>query len=200
MINNWFIEYFYGKFTDFLLVIILILIIFSLFFIKSYKNINSIIVIKNNFFILYATAIIVFLIWFINFPTLRYAGYVITYLIFILPFCFICNKKLDLSKEENLRKIFIILIISYSIFIVKNVTRIYDEMSLEANAHHNFLNFPFFWIKEQNFKKIEVDGYSLNLTSGACWSIEPTCIRSTSNLRIKVKNNYVFYLNKNEAK
>ena len=34
-INNWFLEYFIGKFTDFLLVIVTILIIFSLFFIKT---------------------------------------------------------------------------------------------------------------------------------------------------------------------
>ena len=50
-----------------------------------------------------------------------------------------------------------------------------------------FSNFPFYWVKEQNFKKIEIDGYSLNSTTGACWNIEPTCVRDTSNLKIKVK-------------
>ncbi len=193
-INNWFLEYFYGKFTDFLLVILAILIIFILFFIKILNNISLTSITKNNFLILYLTTIIIFLIWFMNFPTLRYAGYIVTYLIFILPFCFILDKRIDFSKKENLKRIFIILIISYSIFLVKNVTRIHSKMNLEANSHHNFLNFPFYWVKEQNFKKIEIDGYSLNSTTGACWNIEPTCVRDTSNLKIKVKYNYVFYL------
>ena len=58
-----------------------------------------------------------------NFPTLRYAGYIVTYLIFILPFSFIINKKLNVSKKENLNTLFIILIISYSIFLLKNISK-----------------------------------------------------------------------------
>ena len=133
-----------------------------------------------------------------NFPTLRYAGYIVTYLIFILPFSFIINKKLNVSKKENLNILFIILIISYSIFLLKNVQRVHSEMNLNANSDHNFLNFPFYWVKEQQSKKIEIDGYSLNLTNGACWNIEPTCIRDTHNLRIKIRNNYVFFVKENE--
>ena len=194
-IYNWFLEYFIGKFTDFLLVILIILIIFSLFFVKNFNKSHSTIILKNNFLILYATSIIIFLIWLMNFPTLRYAGYIVTYLIFILPFCFIIDKKVDFSKKENLKKIFIILIISYSIFLFKNISRIHSKINLEVNAHHNFLNFPFYWVKKQDSKKIEIDGYSLNLTNGSCWNVEPTCVRHTTNLRIKVKNNYVFYIN-----
>ena len=78
------------------------------------------------------------------------------------------------------------------------MSRIHSEINLNANSHHNFLNFPFYWVKEQKSKKIEIDGYSLNLTNGACWNIEPTCIRDKHNLRVKVRNNYVFFLKENE--
>ena len=197
-INNWIVDYFYGKFTDYLLVILLIIIIFSLFFYKNYENINFTNITRNKFLIIYITTIIIFLIWLMNFPTLRYAGYIVTYLIFILPFSFIINKKLNVSKKENLNTLFIILIISYSIFLLKNVQRVHSEINLNANSDHNFLNFPFYWVKEQQSKKIEIDGYGLNLTKGACWSIEPTCIRGTHNLRIKIRNNYVFFVKENE--
>ncbi len=199
-INNWFLEYFYGKFTDYLLVIFTIILIFSLFFYKNYKNINSKIIPRNYFLILYIITIIIFLIWLMNFPTLRYAGYIVTYLIFILPFCYIVDKKINFSKKENLRRILVILIISYSIFLLKNVSRIKSEINLSANSDHNFLNFPFYWVKEQQSKKIEINGYSLNLVEGACWNIKPTCIRDTHNLKLKVKNNYVFYIKENEKK
>ncbi len=197
-INNWILEYFYGKFTDYLLVILTILIIFSLFFRNKYNDTHSTIITRNNFLIFYITTIIVFLFWLMNFPTLRYAGYIVTYLIFILPFSFIIDKRLNISKKENLKRIFIILIISYSIFLLKNISRIHSEINLNANSHHNFLNFPFYWVKEGQSKKIEIDGYSLNLTKGACWNIEPTCIRGTHNLRVKVRKNYVFFLKENE--
>ena len=125
-IYNFFLEYFIGKFTDFLLVILIILIIFSLFFIKNFNKSHSTIILKNNFLILYTTSIIIFLIWLMNFPTLRYAGYIVTYLIFILPFCFIIDKKVDFSKKENLKKyllfnnfLFYIFAKKYPEFIVK---------------------------------------------------------------------------------
>tara|TARA_Y100000591_G_scaffold331670_1_gene366347 strand:+ start:2090 stop:3787 length:1698 start_codon:yes stop_codon:yes gene_type:complete len=197
-INNWIVDYFYGKFTDYLLVILFIIIIFSLSFYKNYENINFTNITRNKFLIIYITTIIIFLIWLMNFPTLRYAGYIVTYLIFILPFSFIINKKLNVSKKENLNILFIILIISYSIFLLKNVQRVHSEMNLNANSDHNFLNFPFYWVKEQQSKKIEIDGYGLNLTKGACWSTEPTCIRGMHNLKIKIRNNYVFFVKENE--
>ena len=194
-LSHWISNYFFTKVSDFIGVIFVSLLFYYILNINNIKKSkNSTKVDFNKFFKFYFIFIIIFFIWFLNFPTLRYAGYIVTYLIFILPFCFILDKRIDFSKKENLKRIFIILIISYSIFLVKNVTRIHSKMNLEANSHHNFLNFPFYWVKEQNFKKIEIDGYSLNSTTGACWNIEPTCVRDTSNLKIKVKYNYVFYL------
>lgn len=199
-IHNWFLKYFLGKFTDFLLVTSIILLVFYLFFIKNFKNTDLIIIKKNKFLVLYVTSIIIFLVWFMNFPTLRYAGYIITYLIFVLPFCFIIDKKLIFSRKENLNKILIILIISYSIFLFKNVSRIKSELNLDKNSDNNFLNFPFYWIKEKNYEKVVINGHSFNSTNGSCWSIKPTCIKNSSQLRVKVKNNYIFYLNENEKK
>ena len=109
--SHWLSEYFYGKFTDYILVIFTILLIFFVFFIKNNSKNNLHEISKKKFLLFYLTIIIIFFIWLINFPTLRYAGYLITYLLFILPFAFIVNKKIDLFTKQNLNKMFIILII-----------------------------------------------------------------------------------------
>ena len=86
------------------------------------------------------------------------------------------------------------IIISYSIFCIKNISRLNSEIKLKSNLDHNFVNFLYCWVKDQEYKIIEIDGYSLSLnkTNGAYLNIKPTCIRSISNLRVKLKNNYVF--------
>lgn len=198
--NHWLSEYFIGKFTDFLLVIFSILTIYYIFFIKNFSNNNLDNISKRNFVLFYITVLIIFLIWLMNFPTLRYAGYLVTYLIIVLPFVFYVNNKINLFRKENLNKIFIIIMIAYSIFLFKNVLRLKNEISLTNNLHHNFSNFPFYWVEKKDYQKVTINGYELNKTNGKCWDVKPTCIRTISNFNIKLKNNYVFYTKKNEEK
>ena len=116
------------------------------------------------------------MLWFFNFPTLRYSGYPVVYLIIILPFSLYVSNRIDLSNKTNLKKISIILLISYSIFMFKNISRISNEFKLPVTSHHNFKSFPFYWVKNQKFDKIRVDNHQLYLVKGKCWSVPSTCV------------------------
>ena len=66
---NWFNVYFYGKFTDYLLVILIIIFIFTIFNYKQiFKTKNFLSKNNNDYYVLYSLMIIIFLLWFINFP------------------------------------------------------------------------------------------------------------------------------------
>jgi len=85
-VGNWVKMHFFNKISDFILVLLtIILITFSTFF--SYgkiinKNTNKI---DYKFYIIYLVILFLFVIWFVNHPTIRYGGYVIISALFFLP-------------------------------------------------------------------------------------------------------------------
>ncbi len=194
---NWFNVYFYGKFTDYILVILIIISVFSIFYYKEIFQSKKVIL-KNstNYQILYLTMIVIFLLWFMNFPTLRYAGYLIVFMLIIFPYSILIQKKIDFSKKHISKKLSIIFLISFTIFISKNINRLNHELSEAENVDHNFKNFPFFWIPKKEFKKSQVDNHEIYLTKGKCWAIPSTCVRGLSGLKVYKKNNYIFYSTK----
>ena len=60
-------------------------------------------------------------------------------------------------------------------------------------------NFPFFWVNENDFKKIDLNGHELYLTNGSCWSIPSTCIRDQNSISIQ-KKKIIFFILENEEK
>ena len=194
---NWFNVYFYGKFTDYLLVILIIIFIFTIFNYKQiFKTKNFLSKNNNDYYVLYSLMIIIFLLWFINFPTLRYAGYLIVFLLIIFPYSIYLDKRINLSERNILKKLSVIFLISYTIFLFKNVSRINNELAISGDAHHNFKSFPFYWVKKNDFKEINLNEHKLYLTKDKCWATPTTCVRGLSNLRVIKKNNYIFYLTK----
>ena len=117
-------------------------------------------ILKKDFGIL-LTAFLIFLVWFTNFPTLRYAGYIIVFFLIIFPFCIFFRDKVDLKQKKNLKKLSIIFAISYLIFLSKNVSRINKELEVSYENHHNFKNFPFFWVKDNKYETINLNGHML---------------------------------------
>jgi len=194
---NWFSVYFIGKFSDYVLVLISLILIFSIFYIKDIffskiKNNND----NLNFNVFfYLLLLLIFLLWFYNFPTLRYSGYIIVFLLVILPYSIFISKRINFSKKNNIKKLSLIFLISYSIFFTKNIIRINSELNLSEINHHNFKNFPFFWIDKKEYNEILINNHKLNLTKGSCWAVPSTCIKETSNLKIIKKNDYIFYIN-----
>ena len=111
----------------------------------------------------------------------------------------IINKKINLKLKSNLKKVLILFVISYSIFLTKNVLRLNNELKiLNEDQHHNFLNFPYFWVENNKPQTIKVDNHTLYKVSNKCWGSKSTCIRHVDNLKIKKIHGYIFYIIKNE--
>lgn len=199
-LSNWISVYFIGKFTDFILVTLIIIISFSCFFSKEiFRTNENLKKLNTKYYLFYFTLILIFFIWFFNFPTLRYAGFIITFLILIFPFSIIINEKINLSLKNNLKKLLILFIFSYSIFLFKNITRLNNELKItEEHQHHNFENFPFFWVEKSLPEKILANNLTLQKVKGKCWATPSICVRHFDNLKIISKNGYIFYIEENE--
>ena len=124
---------------------------------------------------------------------MRYAGYVIVFLLFVLPFIYLIINKINLRDKKIIKKISILLTISFIIFFIKNSNRVFNELNVKADSHHNFENFPFYWVKKTHYKKVTHDDQILYQTSGKCWNTPSVCVRSLDNLKITKYKNYIFY-------
>ena len=196
-VPNWLKEYFIGKVSDYIFVSIVIMIFFTIFFkYELFFSKKQIFKKDKNYLLFYFSLIIIFVIWFLNFPALRYAGYAVVFLLLIFPFLQYLSSKVDASKDKNLKKLAVIFLISYSVFIYKNITRMHNELKLPETYHHNFENFPFFWVDKKNYEKIKLNDHQLYFTSGSCWSVPSTCVRDLDSIKVIKKNNYIFYIKK----
>ena len=88
-VPHWINVYFFTKISDYILVSLFIALIYYIFYFNN-KISNLNILTKNNRkdLFIFLSSLLIFLVWFFNFPTLRYAGYVIVFLLIILPFAF----------------------------------------------------------------------------------------------------------------
>ena len=142
---RWFSTYFFTKISDTILVIFLVSLV-SILLIKGKKKINNHSYNKN-FILLFLVLFFLFLEWFINHPSLRYGGYSFFALMFFIPISNFLEK--SLHSNENLKKqTSILVIIAFSIFIFKNITRLQYE---NDKYQYNLLINPYFNIEEKNF-------------------------------------------------
>ena len=67
--------------------------------------------------------------------------------------------------------------------------------NLTIDEHHNFSNFPFYWVDNVDYEKIFIENKNFyKVTSKkACWNVPATCLKDVTNLKIERKNNYIFY-------
>ena len=121
-ISGWIERYFFNKMSDYLLGLALLSIIFySLFYSKKKKYQK-----KENLNLLYFALVLLFLEWFYNHPSLRYGGYYIIAILIFIPLSIkLSNFKNDKKNIKN--KIFIILFLTISIFLYRNLDRIIQE-------------------------------------------------------------------------
>lgn len=193
-VTNWISVYFFTKVTDYILVSFVIILIFILFFKKEIfdtKKINKKTNLKKSLLI-YFTIICTFTIWFFNFPSLRYAGYIVFYMLIIFPFIYIFQYKIDLTSRLVIKKISILFLISLTVFFVKNVKRINTELNIPNEKDHSFKNFPFYWVQDTKYEIIYINTHKLFKTNGKCWNIPSTCVRNDS-LKVNQHKNYIFY-------
>jgi hypothetical protein len=193
-VNNWISVYFFTKVTDYLLVTFTIILLFTIFF-KKKIFVSKKMIKKTNLkksLLIYITIICIFIIWFFNFPSLRYAGYIVFYMLIVFPFIYIFQYKIDLTKKLVIKKISILFLISLIIFFIKNVNRINNELNISSDSQHNFNNFPFYWVQDVEYEPIYINGHKLFKTKGKCWNIPSTCVRSKS-FKVNQYKNYIFY-------
>jgi len=193
-IPHWISVYFFNKVSDYILVIFAIIIIFIIFFAKEIfsKKIFSF-QDKKEFSLFFIFTILVLIIWFFNFPSLRYAGYIVVFIFLIFPFVYLISTKVDLKDKLTLKKISVIFLISYSVFILKNTNRIYNEINIPESEHHNFKNFPLYWVEDKKYQEIFINGHKIYITDHKCWDIPSTCVRAIGSLKISKYKNYIFY-------
>ncbi len=147
---NWFYgwveRYFFTKVTDFLLVISIIISVFMFLFSynKKKKTYNN----KIKFKLFYLFIFLFCLEWFYNHPALRYGGYSILALIFFIPISIYLstfnNKVVDLNK-----KLKILVLLTFIIFVSKNINRIYDE---KLKYGYHVFNQPYFYLDKSAFR------------------------------------------------
>jgi len=177
----WFEQYFLGKFTDFLFVLLVInLTVFLIYNNKIYFD-------KKNFYkiqrILLLISVLTLIFWFFKHPSLRYGGYFPLSLFIFSIFLFFYSK---LTKVDNgLKSTKVLILIVIFIFNFKNITRL-------INGPYKFDNPPFFNIEKKDFKAISIDGYEyMFVTDGYCWATPTPC--SNTMREIKIIHNYTFF-------
>lgn len=142
-ITNWLQTYFFTKVSDFILVIFVICLI--TFF--SIKNSSTKDTKKNDYNIIYIIIGILTIEWFINHPALRYGGYTILALLFFMPLADILSKYTKYNERVK-KNINILIILSFGIFIFKNILRINYEID---KYDYNILKNPYFNLADNAF-------------------------------------------------
>ena len=197
-VNNWIEKYFFTKVSDYILVVLFICLIFILSLKKNFVKKKKLDFSVKSVMISYFSILIVLLLWFFNFPTLRYAGYSIVFLVLAVPFSLFLAKRINLNDKNVIKKINLLIILAFIVFNFKNIQRLNKELNLNINEHHNFSNFPFYWVDEVKYNKILIKNkYFYEITNNKpCWNVPSTCIKDISQLEIKTKNGYFFYKTK----
>ena len=142
---NWVQNHFFYKISDFLLSLILIIVISSIFLVKFQKAELP----KKNFYLFYFAVLLLLLEWFLNHPALRYGGFTLIALSFFIPLSFFIESRLNLnSKLKN--KIYSLIFISFLIFSLKNIDRILEESDKYnynpfINAHYNIIDDSYYF-------------------------------------------------------
>lgn len=193
-LSNWFDKYFLVKVVDQIGIFVscLIFVFYCLFdFTKRSKLFFNI---KNYFF--YLPILIIFLIWFLKHPTLRYGGYSIVFLSLSIPISIFFSKY---SFKKNLNRNLIILFTIVSIiFNTKNLIRIKNEFNREDT--YKYSNFPYYAVLNADYEQTKYDSgliiyqpKNIKNQSNYCWKIPSPCTMSFGlKLTIELKNGYYF--------
>ena len=122
-VKHWFFNYFIGKGSDlFIGLIFLFTIIFFIFYSKIKKNTP-----ERNYKIILAVLGVLLFEWFYNHPAFRYGGYSLIVLIFGIPLSIILEK-FRAKDKIIMKKCLLVLIITFTIFLTRNVNRLHKEI------------------------------------------------------------------------
>jgi hypothetical protein len=173
-VSNWIDRHFFNKVSDTLFGIIFIcLLVYFTFKVFSKKKQKK----KINYLrlLVFLLVPLIFLTeWFINHPSMRYGGYVLVGLPFFIITSFMLEK-LDIKKKKIKVVTIIFVLLSFSIFFMRNVIRLNYEVNFYK---YDILNSPYFYIDNVESKKIldnvDFKVYS-TLNNKMCWASKTPC-------------------------
>ena len=188
-VPNWIENYASGKLFE-QLQLLLVVFLITLVVVKKKKFKNEKLLIKNKILFFYLIIFVIFSIWFMNHPTLRYGGYPVIFLTLAFPVAFLFQK-LETKQFFNKKLKFIIILVIVA-FNYKNITRIHKEFN--RSDLYSFDNFPFFALPEKEFVAEKFSsGLTIYRTKGHCWNTPTPCIGNlSSELNVKKKYGYYF--------
>ncbi|WP_435090555.1 hypothetical protein ACIJYE_00935 [Candidatus Pelagibacter bacterium nBUS_30] len=189
-ISTWIEKYFLVKFLDQLGILFSsFLVVYLLAKNFKYKNIDFLINKKILFF--YLMILVIFSIWLLNHPTLRYGGYSIVFLVLSIPMAFLFqifeNRKM-LYKNLKFFILFVVVVFNF-----KNIDRIINEFS--RDDIFKFSNFPFYAIKEKDYKAYDFNSNLTIYSAHHCWATPSPCGHVDEKIVVTKKNGY-FFINK----
>ncbi len=188
-INGWFNRYFLYKVSDFLLGLLVLILVFGFsFYSKKKKKIYF----EKNILLIYLTIIILLLEWFINHPTLRYGGFSLIAILFFIPSSINFVSYMQRLKQIK-KRTFIIILIGFTIFTLRNVDRIIQE---NKKYNYNVFTNPYFKVDNTNFFRIETMINNLINNYNFCINYEKECKNKDQFIVKKKLNKYIFIRNK----
>ena len=170
-LENWIDRHFFNKVSDTLFGIILLCLIVVISFMfyrkeksKSYRNNNKIVYFLILFFLIE---------WFLKHPSMRYGGFVLIGLPFII-FSSSIISKFNYSKRAVYNLTIFFMVLSIIIFNLRNITRINKEIDVYG---YKPLKSPYFFVDEVDLKIIaESSNLKIyNPINNACWASKTPC-------------------------
>ena len=187
-VSNWAEKYFYIKVLDQLAILFSSIIVLFLIF-KDFKfNKKNKVKLDKKLTFFYILILIIFLTWFSKHPTLRYGGYAIVFLIISVPASVLISNFKNRNFFNKRLKFFIIFVII--VFNFKNINRIGKE--IERGDHYKFQDFPFFALKEKDYKIYDYEAGLKIYSAHHCWSTPTPCGQVNERVYVKKFKNYYF--------
>ncbi len=172
-VQNWANNYFFNKGSDYVLTVFFINLIIFLFYKREIKfHAEEFSLIKK---ILIPITIFILFVWFLKHPSLRYGGYIpLGFIIIFIMIFFYNNKSKKKSKNDIYTKTKVFVLFALLFFNIKNIARINFELNREDQ--YKFTNFPFFSVKDKDYKKFKLDNNNhIYVTDGYCWATPTPC-------------------------
>ena len=139
----WIDNYFFNKVSDTILGLLFLIILFLIIFRPNKISLKF----NKDYYFVLILLIILLLEWFFNHPTLRYGGYHLLALIFFIPSAILLGNQKYISKK-NFKKIQIIIFISITVFVSRNVDRILNENKI---YNYNPLKSPTYKLDQNDY-------------------------------------------------
>ena len=135
--GNWIDKYFFNKISD----LIYSLVFISVIFLSLFKGKKSEKIFNRRYKTISFLLLIIFFIWFLLHPSLRYGGYHLFFFIFFIPISIFLEK--FNKKVLNLNsKILFMLIITALVFFGRNIARLNKEYNIYSYNPLININYP----------------------------------------------------------